>query len=103
MFFSRSKTLTPADALTALASGELQLVEVREPAEVARGGIRGAAPIPLGQLQGELAGLDRDWPVAFICHSGARSPRATHDGARPGMTRRTCGAACLPGSGPVSR
>jgi rhodanese-related sulfurtransferase len=76
MFFSRSKSLTPADALTALTGGELQLVDVREPAELARGGIKGATHIPLGRLQGKLAGLDRGRPVAFICQSGARSARA---------------------------
>ena len=52
MLFSRSKSLTPSDAAAASARGELQLIDVREPAEVsevrsrARGISRVDAPRP---------------------------------------------------------
>ena len=39
--------------------------------------MRGAINIPLGQLRARLRELDRDRQVAFVCHSGARSSRAT--------------------------
>jgi rhodanese-related sulfurtransferase len=84
MLFSRSKSLSPADALAGLTAGQLQLVDVREAAELARGGVKGATHIPLGQLPGRLVELDRDRPVAFMCQSGARSARATRAAAKAG-------------------
>ena len=39
--------------------------------------MRGSLSIPLGQLRDGLHELDRDLQVAFLCHSGARSSRAT--------------------------
>jgi rhodanese-related sulfurtransferase len=85
MLFSRSKSLSPAEALAALQRGELQLFDVPEAAEVSRGAVKGATHIPLGQLQGRLAGLQRDRPVAFICQSGARSARATRAATKAGL------------------
>jgi rhodanese-related sulfurtransferase len=73
MFFSRSKPPTPADALTALTGGELQLVDVREPAELARGSIKGATHIPLGQLQ--EAGRTGPWPTGRVHLPVGRSQR----------------------------
>jgi rhodanese-related sulfurtransferase len=85
MFFSRPKSLSPAEAATALQRRELQLVDVREAGELSRGGVRGSIHIPLGQLSGRLAGLDRDRPVAFICQSGSRSARATRVATKAGF------------------
>ena len=56
---------------------QAQLVDVREENEVALGRIPGARHIPLGQLGGRLAELDRRQPVIAICRSGNRSARAT--------------------------
>ena len=56
---------------------EAQLVDVRQDNEVALGRIPGARHIPLGQLGGRLAELDRQQPVIAICRSGNRSARAT--------------------------
>ena len=53
------------------------LVDVRQPGELQRGRVRGSLNIPLGQLRDRLHELDRDLQVAFLCHSGARSSRAT--------------------------
>lgn len=55
---------------------QVQLVDVREDNEVAQGRIPGARHIPLGQLGGRLAELDRQQPVIVICRSGNRSARA---------------------------
>lgn len=55
---------------------QVQLVDVREDSEVAQGRIPGARHIPLGQLGGRLAELDRERPVVAICRSGNRSARA---------------------------
>ena len=77
MLFRRSKSMTPNEAAAALSRGELQLVDVRERAELAQAHISGATHIPLGQLSGRLGELDRDRPVAFLCASGSRSAMAT--------------------------
>ena len=77
MFFTRKPSITPGQAASGLANRELVLVDVRQASEVERGRIHGAVNIPLGQLRGRLPELDRERPVAFLCHSGARSARAT--------------------------
>ena len=53
-----------------------QLVDVREPSEVATGTLPGAINIPLGQLPSRLAELDRSRRVVLLCRSGARSANA---------------------------
>ena len=77
MLFTRKPSITPEQAASGLANRELVLVDVRQALEVERGRIHGAVNIPLRQLRGRLPELDRDRPVAFLCHSGARSSRAT--------------------------
>ena len=85
MLFSRSKSLTPSDAAAAMARGELQLIDVREPSELTEARIKGATHIPLGQLPGKLSELDRDRRVAFLCRSGSRSAIATRSAAKAGL------------------
>ncbi|GAB3292528.1 molybdopterin-synthase adenylyltransferase MoeB [Hymenobacter humi] len=53
----------------------LQLLDVREPHEHARRSIGGQL-IPLGQLAGQLAGLEPAVPVVVHCASGVRSQKA---------------------------
>ena len=53
-----------------------QLVDVREPDEVAAGTLPGAVNIPLGQLPGRLDELDPARPVVLLCRSGGRSTQA---------------------------
>jgi rhodanese-related sulfurtransferase len=84
MFFSRRPSITPEQAEAGLANRQLVLVDVRKAVEIERGRIHGAINIPLGQLRGRLPELDRDRPVAFLCHSGARSSRATGIAIRAG-------------------
>jgi rhodanese-related sulfurtransferase len=85
MLFSRSKSLTPGDAAAALSRGELQLIDVREPAELSEVRIKGARHIPLGQLSAKLGELDRGRPVAFVCRSGSRSAIATRSAMKAGL------------------
>lgn len=77
MFFTRKPSITAAEAADRMARREIVLVDVRQQAELRSGRIRGAVHIPLTQLRERLPELDRDRPVAFLCHSGARSSRAT--------------------------
>lgn len=63
------------------------LVDVREPEEWTAGHAPSAQHIPLGRLANKLAGLPRDRDVLFVCHSGARSGRATDLARRAGLTR----------------
>lgn len=49
-----------------------QLVDVRNPEEVARGTLPGAIHIPLSQLRARLGELDRARPVTVFCQVGQR-------------------------------
>lgn len=53
-----------------------QLIDVREPSEVAAGTLPGAVNIPLGELPSRLGELDPLRPVVLLCRSGARSGHA---------------------------
>ena len=53
-----------------------QLVDVREPIEVASGSLPGAVNVPLGELPSRLDELDRTRRVVLLCRSGARSTTA---------------------------
>jgi hydroxyacylglutathione hydrolase len=51
----------------------LQLVDVRNPGEVADGMITGAIPIPVGQLPARASELDPRRPTVVYCAGGYRS------------------------------
>ncbi len=53
-----------------------QLVDVRQPAEVADGTLPGAANIPLDQLEQRIGELDPSRRVVLLCRSGNRSGAA---------------------------
>ena len=59
-------------------ANEIQVVDVREPAEFddSLGRIAGARLLPLSQLMSQADTLDRDRPVVTVCRSGARSAQA---------------------------
>lgn len=53
---------------------EIQLLDVREPAEVEAGMIEGSLHIPLNALMsGRMEGLEPGKPVVALCRSGGRS------------------------------
>jgi rhodanese-related sulfurtransferase len=74
-YVGRASRLTPAavDALIADHTAGVQLVDVRNPGEVAAGEIAGAQHVPLPQLRRRLAEVPRDRPVVLYCASGWRS------------------------------
>lgn len=70
------KHLTPLEAEALLAKGEVDLVDVREPVEWARGHLPGARLVPLGALRTDpRSALPRD-NVIFVCAKGGRSQQA---------------------------
>lgn len=50
-----------------------QVVDVREPWEVAIARLAGALEIPMGRVVAAADSLDRDRPVVCVCHHGMRS------------------------------
>ncbi len=55
------------------SSGELTVLDVREPVEWETGCAPGAVLIPLGSLREQLEAVPRDSLVAVICEAGVRS------------------------------
>ena len=71
------QTIDAVELSRLMASGEApRVVDVRTPAEVARGTISGALHIELSTLPARLSELDSDAPVVVVCQSGARSAQA---------------------------
>ncbi len=72
------KDLDPVDLQQWLdgRGGALTLIDVRTPAEVARGAIQGARSMPLHLLPLNLSMLDKGHPLVFYCQSGGRSQQA---------------------------
>ncbi|MCV7433426.1 MBL fold metallo-hydrolase [Mycolicibacterium bacteremicum] len=65
---------------------DLQIVDVRNPGEVAAGAIPNAIPIPVGQLPGRLGELNPDRPTVVYCAGGYRSSVAASLLRRNGFT-----------------
>jgi rhodanese-related sulfurtransferase len=63
------------EAAARAASGEVLLLDVREPDEWHAGRAAGAVLVPLGQL--DPAAVPTDRPVVVVCRSGNRSGTAT--------------------------
>ncbi|HUW98954.1 MAG TPA: rhodanese-like domain-containing protein [Acidiferrobacter sp.] len=58
------------------SDADILVVDVRTPAEVARGSIPGARSIPLHLLPFNASMLDKERPLVFYCQSGGRSSQA---------------------------
>jgi len=56
-----------------LTGSDAQIVDVRTPAEFARGHIPGASNLPLEELRGRLDELRKDRPVWLVCAVGQRA------------------------------
>jgi rhodanese-related sulfurtransferase len=65
---------------------ETRLVDVRTPAEVARGRIPGAEHIELATLAARIGELDPHATWVFYCGSGGRSAQACTFAAQKGFT-----------------
>jgi glyoxylase-like metal-dependent hydrolase (beta-lactamase superfamily II)/rhodanese-related sulfurtransferase len=68
-------------------SADLQVLDVRRPAEWRAGHIAGAMHIPLNELAARAGELDPKRPVAVICASGYRSSIAASVLERAGLAR----------------
>jgi rhodanese-related sulfurtransferase len=66
--------VTAQEAKRRFDAGEVQLVDVREPAEWEAGRIPGEVRhIPMADLTAQAASIDRERPVIFSCRVGGRS------------------------------
>lgn len=71
------KSITAEELQIKVEQGEqLQILDVREDAEVAYGMVPDAIHIPLGELPERVAELDPQQPVYVICKAGGRSAMA---------------------------
>ncbi len=70
-----------------IATGDVEVIDVREPQEWAGGHLPGARLVPLGQLRSDAkATLVRDG-VIFVCAAGIRSQIAARIAESSGLTR----------------
>jgi len=70
----RTRNITAAQVLERMESGEsLQIVDVREDAEVATGMIPGALHIKVAEIEERFAEIDREREAVIVCRSGRRS------------------------------
>jgi rhodanese-related sulfurtransferase len=84
------QTIDAVELSRLIQSGEVpRVIDVRTPAEVARGTISGALHIELSTLPARLSELDSDASVVVVCQSGARSAQACAYLAERGF-RRAC-------------
>ncbi len=74
---STEHTDHPATDFAAAVGTAGQLIDVRQPDEVAEGTLPGAVNIPLDQLPNRLGELDRSRRVVVLCRSGGRSTEAS--------------------------
>jgi rhodanese-related sulfurtransferase len=80
-----SLELSTEDTAQALAAGEAQVIDVREPYEREAGHDAGPGHIELERLASDASTIDRDRPVVFLCRLGARSLMAAQAFRRAGL------------------
>jgi rhodanese-related sulfurtransferase len=66
----------PQQAKELMATGQLDLVDVREPAEWSRGHLPGARLVPLDRLRASARELLPRDGIIFVCAAGVRSQTA---------------------------
>ncbi len=79
------KNITVSELPGLMASGKLQLIDVRTDAEIARGRIKGATSLPLHLLPLRLQELDAKKTTVFYCQMGGRSAQAAAFAAAQGL------------------
>ena len=88
--FAKSQTKLDADTFEQKISEKgVQVVDVRTPAEIANGKIKGASEINFNDpnFKANAAKLDKTKPVALYCASGIRSGRAASILTQLGFTQ----------------
>lgn len=75
---SNVKSISGKEALVAHAEGNATLIDVRTPAEIAQGKLKGAieANVTSIMFKKQIADLDKSKPYIVYCRSGMRSNRA---------------------------
>ncbi|MFV0260133.1 MAG: rhodanese-like domain-containing protein [Acidimicrobiales bacterium] len=68
----------PVNDFAAVVGADGQLIDVRQPDEVAEGTLPGAVNIPLGELPDRVGELDPGRRVVLLCRSGGRSTQAAN-------------------------
>jgi rhodanese-related sulfurtransferase len=77
MAMSVPDTITPEEVKRRLAAGEkLNIIDVREPDEVAQGQIPGAVNVPLSEFEERTGDIAHTDEIILVCRSGNRSGRA---------------------------
>lgn len=72
------KSISTTELKNLLAEGkELNIIDVREPGEVATGKIPTAVNMPLGLVEFRMHELDKSKEYIMVCRSGGRSGQAT--------------------------
>ncbi|MFJ8262466.1 rhodanese-like domain-containing protein [Rummeliibacillus sp. NPDC094406] len=72
------KNISPEEVLNMIDEGkEINIIDVRQPEEVAAGKISIAQNIPLGLLEFRMNELDKNLEYIMVCHAGVRSAQAT--------------------------
>ena len=77
--------LSPEEAADLVASGEVELIDVREDHERAAGHIPGSRHLELGSLAERAGELPAERPLVFQCRVGARSAMAAFAFRRAGF------------------
>lgn len=80
------RTLTPREAESLVAAGDVDLVDVREADEWAAGHLPGARLLPLAELRGDPRGQLRGDRVLLVCARGARSLTAAQLAEQAGVS-----------------
>ena len=75
----------PAIRFTEVIGPDSQVIDVREPHELADGTLPGVINIPLGELTDRMHELDLDRRVVLICRTGGRSAFAAEQLAAVGF------------------
>jgi rhodanese-related sulfurtransferase len=66
----------PIDRYTMVVDADTQVIDVRQPAELADGTLAGAVNIPLDRLAARIGELDPTRRTVVFCRSGGRSSQA---------------------------
>lgn len=69
------------------ADASWQLLDVREPWEIEIVSLPDSIRIPMSDIPERLAELDKERPLAVLCHSGVRSARVAEFFAGQGFSR----------------
>lgn len=80
------RTLSPAEFHDLIQAPGVQLLDVRYAEELALASLPGAINVPLPELPARLNELDRQQPVAILCHHGVRSEHAARFLEREGFS-----------------